>query len=156
MALAVFLPRPETNSMNEPNQLQFVDTNILVYAHDRSASLKHIRARQLIQDLWDSGTGCTSIQVLQEFYVTVTRKVTHPLSPEIAAQHMADLAAWKIHRPHIGDLLYAIQIQSRFQLSFWDAMIIASANQLECMTVWSEDLSDGQVYDRVRVRNPLR
>lgn len=156
MAPAVILLRHETNFMNAPNELQFVDTNILVYAHDRSAGLKHIHARQLIQTLWDSGNGCTSIQVLQEFYVTVTRKVTHPLAPEVAAQHIADLATWKIHRPHVADLLYAIQIQSRFQLSFWDAMIIASANQLECATVWSEDLSDGQVYDRVRVRNPLR
>lgn len=66
--------------MNEPRPLQFVDTNVLVYAHDISAGPKHVRAEQLVRDLWKSGARCLSVQVLQEFYVTITRKVTRLVS----------------------------------------------------------------------------
>lgn len=141
--------------MSEPNGLQFVDTNVLIYAHDLSAGRKHSRARELIRDLWQSGAGCLSIQVLQEFYVNVTQKVAKPLAPEAAAQIVADLAAWHIHRPNVEDVLDAIRLQQRYHISFWDAMIIASAIQLDCETLWSEDLNPGQVYDQVTVLNPF-
>lgn len=135
--------------------LQFVDTNVLIYAHDRSAGSKHERARTLLKELWDSRSGCLSIQVLQEFYVNITRKVTNPLSPEAAAAIITDLSAWQIHRPDVSDLIEAIRLQTRLQLSFWDAMIIASANRLGCHTVWSEDLNAGQTYGQTIVRNPF-
>ena len=141
--------------MSESSGLQFVDTNVLIYAHDLSAGDKHSRARQLIQELWQSGEGCLSIQVLQEFCVNVTQKVAKPLAPEAAAQIVADLAAWQIHWPGVEDVLDAIRLQQRYQLSFWDAMIVASAIQLGCETLWSEDMNPGQVYDRVRVLNPF-
>ena len=135
--------------------LQFVDTNVLIYAHDRSAGSKHERTRTLLKELWDSRSGCLSIQVLQEFYVNITRKVTNPLSPEAAAAIITDLSAWQIHRPDVSDLIEAIRLQTRLQLSFWDAMIIASANRLGCHTVWSEDLNAGQTYGQTIVRNPF-
>lgn len=141
--------------MSDASKLQFVDTNILIYAHDRSAGEKHDQASALIQDLWASGYGCLSVQVLQEFYVNVTRKVARPLPAEAAAQIVADLAVWTVHRPGVDDLLYAIRLQSRFQLSFWDAMIIASALQLGCLILYSEDLNPGQPYEQLRVVNPL-
>lgn len=141
--------------MSEPNAPQFIDTNILVYAHDVSAGEKHLRARQLMVDLWESRAGCLSIQVLQEFYVTVTRKVARPLSGEAAAQLIADLSTWEVHCPRVESLLDAIRIQERHQIAFWDAMIIASAMQLGCRTLWSEDLNPGQVYGPVRVQNPF-
>lgn len=141
--------------MSEPRNPQFVDTNILIYAHDRSAGGKHTRARELVQDLWQSGAGCLSIQVLQEFYVNVTQKVAKPLAPEVAAQIMADLSAWQIHRPGLEDVLDAIRLQGRYQMSFWDAMIVASAIQLGCQTIWSEDLNPGQVYEQVTVASPF-
>ena len=141
--------------MSVANQLQFVDTNILIYAHDRSAGRTHQRAKALIQELWDSGGGCLSIQVLQEFYVNVTRKVARPLTPEAAAQIIGDLSVWLVHRPTVDDMLYAIRLQSRFQISFWDALIIASALQLGCPVLWSEDLNPGQVYEQVTVVNPF-
>lgn len=134
---------------------QFVDTNILVYAHDSAAGQKHERAKALIQSLWDSQMGCLSIQVLQEFYVTITRKVARPLSPVEASQIISNLGAWRLHTPQVEDVLAAIQIQTRYQLSFWDALIIQSANQLACEIVWSEDLNAGQTYSTVRVENPL-
>lgn len=137
------------------NPPQFVDTNILIYAHDCSAGPKHDRARELLQTLWRERSGCLSIQVLQEFYVNVTRKVAHPLSSESAAQIIADLAVWQIHRPDTNDVLGAIRLQGRLQLSFWDAMIMTSARRLGCEIVWSEDLSHGQVYEGVEVHNPF-
>ena len=141
--------------MSEPENLQFVDTNVLIYAHDRSAGEKHLRARELVTGLWESGEGCLSIQVLQEFYVNVTRKVARPLTPEAAAQIIADLSVWQMHRPGVEDVLDAIRLQSRYQISFWDAMIIASALQSGCQTIWSEDLNPGQTYDQVKVLSPF-
>ena len=141
--------------MSEPNHLQFLDTNVLIYAHDRSAGNKHLRAKELVQDLWKSGEGCLSIQVLQEFYVNVTRKVAKPMAPETAAQIIADLSAWQVHRPGVEDVLDAIRLQARYQLSFWDAMIVASALQLGCPTIWSEDLNPGQIYDQTQALSPF-
>ena len=138
-----------------PKTNQFVDTNILVYAHDSSAGEKHERASALIRSMWQSENGCLSIQVLQEFYVTVTRKVVHPLSTAQAAQIIGDLGVWRMHTPTVADVLDAIQIQTRYQISFWDAMIIQSANQLKCETLWSEDLNHSQVYRTVQVQDPF-
>jgi predicted nucleic acid-binding protein len=141
--------------MSELRPLQFVDTNVLIYAHDLSAGEKQIRARDLIRELWQSGEGCLSIQVLQEFYVNVTQKVARPLAPEEAGQIVADLAAWQVHRPGVEDLLDAIRLQERYRISFWDAMIVASAAQMDCQTIWSEDLNPGQAYGQVTVLNPF-
>lgn len=142
--------------MSEVYERQFVDTNILVYAHDRSADDKQVRARNLLQELWHHRTGCLSVQVLQEFYVTVTQKVAKPLLPDAAARIVADLSLWEVHRPGADDVLDGIQIQQRHQLSFWDAMILVSARQLGCRTLWSEDLSAGQEYGSITVRSPFQ
>ena len=141
--------------MSETRSLQFVDTNILIYAHDISAGQKHGRAKELMRDLWHSGDGCLSIQVLQEFYVNVTQKVTKPLSAEAAAQIIADLSVWEVHCPKTEDVLHAIRLQKRYQISFWDAMILVSALQLGCHMLWSEDLNPGQVYEQVEVKSPF-
>jgi predicted nucleic acid-binding protein len=141
--------------MSESSGRQFVDANILIYAHDCSAGEKRVQARDLIRALWYSGEGCLSIQVFQEFYVNVTQKIATPLSPDIAAQIIADLAVWHVHQPGVEDVLDAIRLQDRYQISFWDAMIITSAIQLGCQTLWSEDLNPGQVYDTVAVVSPF-
>ncbi len=140
-------------SVREPRH--FVDTNILIYAHDRSAGIKHERAQALLTELWETRTGCLSTQVLQEFYVNVTRKIARPLLPEEAAQIIADLARWEVHRPGVNSVLEAIRLQTRHQISFWDAMILTSARQLGCQVVWSEDLNAGQAYGSARVQNPF-
>ncbi|MBC7104604.1 MAG: PIN domain-containing protein [Firmicutes bacterium] len=134
---------------------QFVDTNVLVYAHDISAANKHARAKALVRELWDSGLGCLSIQVLQEFYVVVTRKVPRPLEPERAAGLIADLACWRVHVPQVADVLDAIAIQQEAGISFWDAMVVRSAQALGCRTLWSEDLSHGRIFGSVKVINPF-
>jgi predicted nucleic acid-binding protein len=130
-----------------------VDTNILVYAHDITAGQKHERAKALIAGLWENRMGCLSVQVLQEFYVTVTRKAARPLDSATAAQIIADLGTWRIHTPDVGDVLEAIQIQQRYGIAFWDAMVVQSAAQLGCSVLWSEDLNRGQEYAGVQVSN---
>ncbi len=141
--------------MNAETGLQFVDTNVLVYAHDTSAGLKHERARELLTDLWNAGAGCLSIQVLQEFYVNVTRKVPKPLEGQTAARLVADLGRWRVHVPGVEDVLDAITLHQRATMSFWDAMVLTSAIQLGCSTLWSEDLQAGQSFAGVKVLNPF-
>jgi len=134
---------------------QFVDTNVLVYAHDTSAGEKHTRAKALVVELWQSGNGCLSVQVLQEFYVTVTQKVKKPLPPETAAQIIEYLSHWHVHTPDAGDVLEAIRIHRRYAISFWDAMIIRSAEALGSKVIWSEDLNAEQYYGEMKVVNPF-
>lgn len=141
--------------MSDRPAYQFVDTNVLVYAHDASAGPKHERSLALIKSLWESQTGCLSIQVLEEFYVTVTRKVAKPLASEAAAQIVTDLATWHMHAPEVDDVLDAITIHQRYGISFWDGLVIQSAARLGCQTIWSEDLNPGQVYAGIRVVNPF-
>ncbi len=141
--------------MRAERALQFVDSNILIYAYDVTAGVKHEQAKALVARLWESRDGCLSIQVLQEFYVTVTRKVARPMAGDVAAEVVADLAAWRVHAPIGEDVNQAIAIHRRYAISFWDAMIVRSAAQLGCATLWSEDLNSGQVYAGVRVENPF-
>lgn len=142
--------------MTDKPDYQFIDTNVLVYAHDTTAGSKNARAKQLLRAFWGSQTGCLSVQVLQEFYVVVTRKVSKPIDIQIARDIIADLSYWRVHSPKPEDVLGAIDLQSRYHLSFWDAMIIRSAMQLDCRVVWSEDLIPGQVYDGIELMNPFQ
>jgi len=141
--------------MSDRPAYQFVDTNVLVYAHDVTAGAKHERARELVTSFWESGYGCLSTQVMQEFYVTVTRKVARPLPGDVAARIVADLAAWHVHVPEVADALDAIEIHRRYGISYWDALVIQSALRLGCQCIWSEDLNPGQVYADIRVLNPF-
>lgn len=134
---------------------QFVDTNVLVYAHDTAAGPKRDAARVLLEQLWLTKTGCLSIQVLQELYVTLTLKIANPLSREQAREIISSLGRWRVHIPGVTDVLDAIDLQRRHDVSFWDAMILLSAWKLGCDTVWSEDLQAGRVYDGVQVKSPF-
>lgn len=141
--------------MTDEDGLQFVDTNILVYAHDRTAGAKQARARELIESLWEKHLACISVQVMQEFYVVATKKVAKPLESATAVHILQDLSYWRVHEPVTEDVLGAIGLQQRHELSFWDAMILWSAQQLDCDVVWSEDLSANKEYDGIRVVNPF-
>jgi predicted nucleic acid-binding protein len=138
----------------EPAQ-EFVDTNILIYAFDVSAGAKQASAQQLLERLWDTGTGCLSVQVLQEFFVTATRKVVHPLAIDEASDRIREFAAWKVFTPTANDILAAIELQRQASLSFWDAMVVQAAAELGCAVLWTEDLNDGQILRGVRIRNPF-
>lgn len=135
--------------------LEFVDTNILLYAYDEDAGARHERAAELIADLGSRRRGAISVQVLQEFYVNVTRKGEVPLSPADARTRLRVLSRWPVHAPLASDVLAAAELAEAQRLSFWDAMIIRSASRMECNVLWSEDLNAGQVIAGVQVRNPL-
>jgi predicted nucleic acid-binding protein len=134
---------------------QFVDTNVFVYAYDVTAGDKHSRARALVEELWDTREGCLSVQVLQEFFVTTTRKIPKPLDAAATARIVDDLAHWHVHAPSAVDVLAAIVIHRRTGASFWDAMVLRSAKELGCQTLHSEGFPPGQSYEGVQVRNPF-
>jgi len=134
----------------------FVDTNVLVYAHDRGAGEKNARARELVARLWRERTGVVSTQVLQELYVNVRRKASAPVSAPEARALVEDYLAWPLVVNDGATILQAVAIEERFGLSFWDALVVASAQEAGVEVLWSEDLNDGQAYGSVVVRNPFR
>ncbi len=135
------------------NGREFVDTNVLIYAFDRSAGQKRVIAAELVERLWSERAGCVSLQILQEFYVTATRKLELPAAD--AARQVERLGQWVVHRPSFEDVLSAIELHRRKQVAFWDALVLRSAMKLGCSILWSEDLSDGQKWDSVVARNPF-
>lgn len=134
---------------------EFVDANVLVYAFDSSAGHKQRAAQDLLEKLWDSGAGCLSVQVLQEFFVTVTKKVARPLPGEEATARVREFATWKVFTPTAADVLAAIGLHTRAHIEFWDAMIVLAAAESGCDVLWTEDLNDGQSLQGVRIRNPF-
>ena len=134
---------------------EFIDTNILVYAYDRTAGIKFDRARALMESLWDRGEGVLSTQVLQEFYVAVTSKIPQPLGHRKAREIVSDLGTWTVTVLEVLDILKASELSERYRMSFWDGLILAAARKKEAKTLWSEDFSHGQDYDGVEVRNPF-
>ena len=136
-------------------EVTFVDTNVLVYAYDVDAGRKHDMAQTTLAELWDAATGTTSTQVLQEFYVTATRKIAKPMPRRAAREIVETYGAWSPHRPKVRDLLAASALEERHRLSFWDALIITSAQQLGATVLLSEDLQDGQRFSDLLVTNPF-
>ena len=134
---------------------EFIDTNILVYAFDASAGAKKAAAQKLLERLWEDGTGCLSVQVLQEFFVTVTRKVAQPLPVDEVADRIREFATWKVFTPTANDVLAAIALQKQAKLQFWDAMVVEAAAELGCDVLWTEDMNDGQRLRGVHIRNPF-
>lgn len=141
--------------MNAEPQRDFVDANVLVYAFDSSAGKKQQAAKALLERLWESNSGCVSIQVLQEFFVTVTRKVARPLPVEDAKARIREFAAWRVFAPAPEDVLAAIDLHGQAKIGFWDAMVVLAAAESGCDVLWTEDLNDGQVLRGVRIRNPF-
>lgn len=134
---------------------EFVDTNVFVYAFDAGSGEKGERARALVKGLWEGGRGCLSLQVLQELYVTLTRRVARPLAAEAAGRIVEDLSAWPCHEPSRADLVDAIALSRKARISLWDALILQCARASGCAVLWSEDLSAGQKLAGVVLRNPF-
>lgn len=134
----------------------FVDTNIFVYAHDSTQGAKHKRAKALVETLWDSGDGILSTQVLQELCINLHRKSARPLSVEETRKLLEDYSTWDIVVNTAESVLQALDFESRYQISFWDALIVQAATSCEATIIYSEDLADGQTYGAVRVVNPLK
>jgi predicted nucleic acid-binding protein len=136
--------------------VEFCDTNIIVYAYDATAGAKRERAALLLERLWREGAGVLSVQLLQELFVTLTRKIPRPLSTPEARGIVSDLASWSVVEPASMDVLAAIDVAERWRVSFWDAMIIRTAQRAGATVLWSEDLAPGQSFDGVTVSDPFR
>ncbi len=132
----------------------FVDTNVLLYAHDIDAGAKHHLAAEILRDLWRERTGLMSVQVLQEFYVNVTRKISRPLPKPSARMIVNSYSLW-CGVTTSDDVSVAFRIEDESQVSFWDALIVASAIRLGAETILSEDLNAGQRIGGIRIENPF-
>lgn len=134
----------------------FLDTNVLVYLFDGDAPARQTRAREIFQTYGATGQLVISTQVLQEFYVTVTRKLARPLTPEVAYRAVQNLTALPVCQVTPELVLSAIQRSLSVRLSFWDALIVQAALDSGAAALWSEDLQHGQVIDGLRIENPFR
>jgi predicted nucleic acid-binding protein len=133
----------------------FVDSNILIHAHDGDAGAKQRQAAQLLKELWESGLGRLSTQVLQEFYVNATEKIKRPLARSAAREVIRTYDPWVESRIGPATVTRASEIGENSKLSFWDSMIVAAAEQDGAERLFSEDLGHGQIIAGVRVVNPF-
>ena len=133
----------------------FVDTNILVYAHDRSAGVKHLRAKRLLEQLWESGQGVLSTQVLQELCFNLRRKAGNPLPVDEVRILIREYSTWEIVTNTPESVLMALDVEMRYRVSFWDALILQAAAFSGASILYSEDLAAGQHYGSIQVVNPL-
>lgn len=135
--------------------LRFVDTNILIYAHDRDAGIKHDKAKQILTDLWNQENGCLSVQVLQEFFVNVTKKIPQPLPTAVARELIRTYLPW-VKAVADGEMVIrASEIADAWQTSFWDGMIIAAAERSGASELLTEDLQSGQHIAGLILINPF-
>lgn len=134
----------------------FVDSNILIYAHDLDAGVKRERAMARLRELWDSGSGRLSVQVLQEFYVNATQKLATPIARSTAREVIKTYGVWVHHATTVETVTRATEISDLARISFWDALIVASAEEVDADELLSEDLNDGQAVAGIKVVNPLK
>jgi predicted nucleic acid-binding protein len=135
--------------------LTFVDSNVLVYAHDPSESRKQPLAEALLGELWASRLGCLSTQTLQEFYVVATRKFNPPMSRRAAREIVALYAAWPLIQVDLPLILTASELEEGHKLSFWDALVVEAARRAGATRLVSEDLQTGRLIGGVRIENPF-
>ncbi len=132
----------------------FIDTNVLIYAHDVDAGEKHSIAKAVLHDLWSDRTGVLSMQVLQEFYINVTRKIPCPLPKAEARRVVGSYAIWCIETTPI-EISTAFRIEDESRIGFWDAMIVSAAAKSGAVRILSEDLNAGQLIAGILVENPF-
>ena len=133
----------------------FVDTNVLVYSRDASEPDKQPAAKNWLEFLWEARAGRVSVQVLQEYYVTVTAKLDPGLEPREARADVRRFGVWDPLPIDLSLQEEAWDVQDRYGFSFWDATIVAAARRLGCRTLVSEDLQAGQELDGLVVVDPF-
>ena len=133
----------------------FVDTNVFVYARDASEPVKQPRAAAWLAYLWQQRLGRTSIQVLSEFYVTVTRKLQPGLRPDDAWDDVTTLLTWQPQDIDEALLRRGREIEQRHRLSWWDSLVVSAAQLQGCELILTEDLQDGAIYGTVTARSPF-
>ena len=136
------------------NDKTFVDTNILIYAHDVDAKAKHDVAKGVLRELWSRRTAVLSMQVLQEFYVNVTRKIASPLPKDVARAVVNSYSIWCIDATP-AEIAAAFRVEDESRIGFWDALIVASALKCGATRILSEDLNAQQTISGVQIQNPF-
>ena len=139
-----------------PEDKIFIDTNIMIYAYDLSAEEKHQIAGHILSDLWNSGLGVISTQVLQEFFVNIIQKIQRPIDKKFAKDIVRDFLRWQVVVNNGDSILDAIDICDKYGYSFWDSMIIEAAIKGGAVFLMSEDLQHGQVISGVTITNPFK
>jgi predicted nucleic acid-binding protein len=134
----------------------FVDTNILVYAIENTGDPREAQAAALLTRLLDTGAFRTSTQVLQELYVTETRKGRPLLTPAEVLQYVDSFADWPVVAPGFNDIRDAMRLSDSAQISYWDALIVITASLAGCATLYTEDLNHGQTIHGVLIINPFK
>ena len=132
----------------------FFDTNVLVYSDDKASPAKQRRALDLLAEHRRSGTGVVSLQVLQEYFVTITRKLR--VDAHIARRKVELLAEFDVATPEVADILAAIDLHRLHGFSFWDALVVRAAKQAGCTVLLSEDLQEAREIDGIRIVNPFK
>jgi len=132
----------------------FIDTNILIYAHDADAKAKHEIATTVMRELWSTRSGVLSVQVLQEFYVNVTRKITTPLSKDSARLVVNSYSIWCTETTP-AEISAAFRIEDQSRIGFWDALIVACAANSGATRILSEDLNAGRRIEGMLIENPF-
>jgi predicted nucleic acid-binding protein len=132
----------------------FVDTNVLIYAHDVDAKARHDAAKQVLRELWSERAGVLSMQVLQEFYVNVTRKIATPIPKDKARLVVNSYSIWCIETTP-AEIAAAFRIEDESRIGFWDALIVASAAKAGAERILSEDLNARQKIAGIRIENPF-
>ena len=133
----------------------FVDTNVFVYAKQAREPAKQPLAAQWLERLWSEQTGCTSVQVLNEYYTTLTRKIKPAVPPADAWDDVKNLITWNPQVMDLELLHRGREVEQRYRLSWWDSLIVAGAQLQNCVLLLTEDLQDRSVYGGVTVRNPF-
>jgi predicted nucleic acid-binding protein len=133
----------------------FIDTNVLVYAHDRSETQRQPVAQALLAELWQNRTGALSTQVLQEFYVVATRKYDPPMSRREARQLVDAYSHWQLVQVDVALILAASQLEEHHTISFWDALIVEAARRAGANRLVTEDLQTGRRLAGVLIHNPF-
>jgi predicted nucleic acid-binding protein len=131
----------------------FFDTNVLVYAENASALVKQLKAIALFEEHRRNRTGVVSLQILQEYFVNVTRKLQ--VSPEVARRKVELLSRLDVAEPGFADILAAIDLHRLHSLSFWDALVVQMAKRAGCSVLLSEDMQHGREIDGVKIVNPF-
>ena len=141
----------------EPVGISFFDSNVFIYLFDRTDDRKRVIAHSLLEAALESDDACISHQVVQETLNVVTRKLAQPLALEEAQRFLEDslLPLWRV-MPSAALYARGLQLQARWQFSFYDSLIVAAALEAGCKRLLSEDLQHGQRIEGLRIENPFK
>ncbi|MBF0491903.1 MAG: PIN domain-containing protein [Deltaproteobacteria bacterium] len=134
----------------------FIDTNVLFYAYDENGSEKHLLAKNKLEEIWQNSSGVISLQVLQEFYNSASKKLINKLQHHKLKEIIGLYKAWELVKLDISGLLQAIDLQQDYKISFWDSLIVQAALSAHCVILLTEDLNHGQKIKGMKIVNPFK